>query len=116
MRTDAQCDELFVYGSLMEPDLRRRLLGREVSAQRAYLRDFEHRRADYFYVVRQPGATVEGLVLGALSPGEFSALDRYEEVPRLYTREQLAIHSVDGRPRRAWIYLPTSLLLARTLA
>jgi gamma-glutamylcyclotransferase (GGCT)/AIG2-like uncharacterized protein YtfP len=103
--------DLFVYGSLMEPGLRRRLIGREVIAERAYLRDFERRHGLYFYVVPKAGATVEGQVLRALSPKELCSLDHYENVPRLYTRQQLTIHGIDNRARLAWIYLPTRLLL-----
>lgn len=116
MHKSGASGSLFVYGSLMQPDLRRRLLGREVAAQPAYLRDFERRRGRYFYVERKPGTVVEGHILSPLTADELCALDRYEEAPRLYTRRRLTVHERDGRARRAWVYLPTRLLLDRTVA
>jgi len=107
---------LFVYGSLMEPELRRRLLGRQVSAEPGYLHGFERRHGRYFYLARKAGGVVAGQILSALSAQELETLDRYEEVPRLYTRRRVSVLRSDRRPCRAWVYLPAPRLLLKAPA
>jgi gamma-glutamylcyclotransferase (GGCT)/AIG2-like uncharacterized protein YtfP len=103
---------LFVYGSLLDAAHRASLLGREVGGARARLEGYMRLRARYFYIVKQAGAVVEGLVLDDLDERDFALLDRYEDVPRLYTRATLAVAGGDGAELRCWIYLPTAKLLS----
>ncbi|MGO9267582.1 MAG: gamma-glutamylcyclotransferase family protein [Candidatus Binataceae bacterium] len=109
-----RCDEdstLFVYGSLIDEARRMELLGRPVATAPATLRDYALGRARYFYIIRQPDAVITGLLLLDLNARDFIELDRYEELPILYTREKIEVADAAGQPRRCWVYLPT----ARTL-
>jgi len=103
---------LFVYGSLLDAAHRASLLGREVPGALARLAGYERLRGRYFYLVERAGAVVEGLVLEGLNERDFAALDRYEDVPRLYTRAMAVVTRADGTRRRCWVYLPTAKLLA----
>jgi hypothetical protein len=49
-----------------------------------------------------------------LTPLDLQKLDRYEEVPRLYTREKIEVFDQSGNPLRCWIYLPTDLTISGT--
>jgi Gamma-glutamyl cyclotransferase, AIG2-like len=44
-------------------------------------------------------------VLSGLGERDFALLDRYEEVPRLYTRVKVEVASAGGVALRCWIYL-----------
>jgi cation transport regulator ChaC len=102
---------LFVYGSLLDAARRVALLGREVAAVPARLRGYKRRRGRYFYIVERASAETPGLVLSGLGERDFALLDRYEEVPRLYTRVRVEVASAGGVALRCWIYLPTQALL-----
>ena len=99
-------DALFVYGSLLEDATRERILGHRVEVIEARLVGFERRRARYYYIVRAEGAETVGMVLLGLTSEDWRRLDAYEEVPRLYTREEVEVLTSDGR-LRCWVYLPT---------
>ena len=105
---------LFVYGSLLEASLRERLLGRPVRTLPARLPDYERRRGKYFYVVKRVGREVEGLLIFGLDRSDFETLDRYEEVPLLYTRERVEVIAGDGERLRCWLYVPAPRLLAES--
>ena len=102
---------LFVYGSLLDPVRREAIIGRRVDTMPAALRDYELGRARYFYVHRRRGASTAGLLLLNLTPDDFQALDRYEEIPRLYTRDKVEVFDQSGHLLRCWVYLPTALTL-----
>ncbi len=97
---------LFVYGTLMEPRERARLLGREIEASAATLHGFERGHSRHFYVIRKPGAQVAGAILRGLEARDLAILDEYEDVPKLYTREMIEVADAGGRGVRCWIYLP----------
>ncbi|MGA8567906.1 MAG: gamma-glutamylcyclotransferase family protein [Candidatus Binataceae bacterium] len=104
---------LFVYGSLLDAAHRAALLGREVAAAPARLEGYERRRGRYFYIVERAGVGTPGIVLNGLSERDFAMLDRYEEVPRLYTRVKIEVADAgSGAALRCWVYLPTPALLA----
>jgi gamma-glutamylcyclotransferase (GGCT)/AIG2-like uncharacterized protein YtfP len=100
-------DRLFVYGTLVDPSRRHRLLGRETKAEPARLHGYERRRGRYYFITPRPGATVEGAILHRLNSRDFAIIDEYEEVPRLYTRERVIARDRDGGGVKCWIYLPT---------
>jgi gamma-glutamylcyclotransferase (GGCT)/AIG2-like uncharacterized protein YtfP len=102
---------LFVYGSLVDVAHREALLGREVAAAPARLAGYERRRGRYFYIVACAGAETPGLVLSGLGESDFAVLDRYEEVPRLYTRIKVEVADAAGAALRCWVYIPTPALL-----
>ncbi|MGZ6242602.1 MAG: gamma-glutamylcyclotransferase family protein [Candidatus Binataceae bacterium] len=97
---------LFVYGSLLDEAHRTALLGREVACAPARLGGYERRRGRYFYIVARAGVEVAGVVLNGLGERDFTVLDRYEEVPRLYTRVKIEVAAAGGVALRCWVYLP----------
>jgi len=75
----------------------------------AMLHDYEVGRAHYFHIRKRPGFNTAGSLLLNLTTRDFQALDRYEEIPRLYTREKVEVFDERGNPIRCWVYLPTAL-------
>lgn len=104
--------DLFVYGSLLDAARRIALLGREVASAPARFEGYERRRGRYFYIVERMGVETSGLVLSGLGERDFAVLDRYEEVPHLYTRVKVEVKSAKDAALRCWVYLPTPSLLA----
>ena len=104
---------LFVYGSLIDPAERQRLLTRPIEAIPARLPGYVRGHRRYYFVAKQADAVTEGAILEGLSACDLAILDRYEEVPTLYTRERIEVVAVDGRNIECWIYLPTGWARAR---
>jgi gamma-glutamylcyclotransferase (GGCT)/AIG2-like uncharacterized protein YtfP len=98
---------LFVYGSLMDPAARIRLLARVVEAVPARLPGYERGQKRYYFVAKRAGAITDGAILEGLQSRDFEVLDAYEDVPTLYTRERIEVLTLDGRRLECWIYLPT---------
>ena len=111
MDKPAAATTLFVYGSLLDPIRREKIIGRPVEAMPAMLHDYEVGRAHYFHIRKRPGFNTAGSLLLNLTPRDFQALDRYEEIPRLYTREKVEVFDEGGNPIKCWVYLPTALTL-----
>jgi gamma-glutamylcyclotransferase (GGCT)/AIG2-like uncharacterized protein YtfP len=103
---------LFVYGSLLDPARRQEIIGHRVETTPAILHDYQVGRSRYFYITKHPGISTSGLLLLNLTSTDLQRLDRYEEIPRLYTREKVAVLSLSGDRLECWIYLPTALTLA----
>jgi len=99
---------LFVYGALMNPAERLRLLGRPTDASPARLADYTRGRKRYYFVAKQAGAATDGAILDGLTAHDLAILDEYEVVPTLYTRERIEVLTADGRKIECWIYLPTN--------
>jgi gamma-glutamylcyclotransferase (GGCT)/AIG2-like uncharacterized protein YtfP len=99
--------QLFVYGLLLDPAERVRLLGHPVDTESARLEGYERGRRRYYFVTPREGTDVNGEVLSGLDERDFSILDEFEEVPRLYTRDRVDVVISKGRRVRCWIYLPT---------
>ena len=102
---------LFAYGSLLDPVRREKIIERRIDTIPATLPDYELGRAHYFYICKHPGISTAGLLLLNLTQRDFQVLDRYEEIPRLYTREKVEVFDQSGYPVRCWVYLPTALVL-----
>jgi gamma-glutamylcyclotransferase (GGCT)/AIG2-like uncharacterized protein YtfP len=98
---------LFVYGSLIDPAERQRLLGRPIEAIPACLPGYMRGRRRYYFVAKQADTVTEGAILEGLSARDLAILDQYEEVPTLYTRERIEVVATDARKIECWIYLPT---------
>jgi len=100
-----QTYSLFVYGSLLEPALRRRLLAREVAAEVASLtgyRAYFLKNQDYPALRQVAGAVTTGLLIQGLSGDEMRRLDDYEG--ELYTRRKLKVcHGYSSS--WVWVYL-----------
>jgi gamma-glutamylcyclotransferase (GGCT)/AIG2-like uncharacterized protein YtfP len=99
---------LFVYGSLMNPAERLRLLGRPIEASPATLAGYTRGLKKYYFVAKQADAVTDGALLEGLGAQDLAIFDEYEEVPTLYTRERVEVVAADGRRIECWIYLPTS--------
>jgi cation transport regulator ChaC len=99
---------LFVYGSLIDPIHRAEILGHFADGVPAILHGYARGRSRHWYIRRRAGAQTEGLVLTDLDAHDFATLDRYEEVPALYTREQIDVAGTVGALIRCWVYLPTA--------
>ena len=98
---------LFVYGSLLNPAERLRVLGRAVDTVPARLPGYARGRKRYYFVAQRPDAVTDGAILEGLSLRDLAALDEYEQVPTLYTRERIEVIATDGRKINCWTYLPT---------
>ena len=105
---DNEGEILFVYGSLMNPAERLRLLGRPISASPANLPGYARGKRRHFFVAKQAGESTDGALLEGLTARELAILDEYEEVPTLYTRERIAVLASDARKIECWVYLPTN--------
>ena len=99
---------LFVYGSLVDATHRAEVLGHHAEGLPATLHGFERGLSRHWYIRRRDGAETAGLVLIDLGAHDFAILDRYEEVPTLYTREQIEVAGQGGASIRCWVYLPTA--------
>jgi gamma-glutamylcyclotransferase (GGCT)/AIG2-like uncharacterized protein YtfP len=104
---------LFVYGSLMDPAERIRLLARVIEAVPARLAGYERGQKRYYFVAKRAGAITDGAILEGLLSRDFEILDAYEDVPTLYTRERIEVLTLDGRRLECWIYLPTEWARAK---
>jgi gamma-glutamylcyclotransferase (GGCT)/AIG2-like uncharacterized protein YtfP len=98
---------LFVYGSLIDPIHRAKVLGHLADGVPAILHGFVRGRSRYWYIRRREGAETAGLVLSDLDARDFATLDHYEDVPTLYIRDQVEVAAMDGTHIRCWVYLPT---------
>lgn len=98
---------LFVYGSLMDPAERVRLLHRPIEAAPARLVGYQRGQKRYYFVASQADAITDGAILEGLGARDLAILDAYEDVPRLYTRDRIEVLGADGRHIECWIYLPT---------
>jgi gamma-glutamylcyclotransferase (GGCT)/AIG2-like uncharacterized protein YtfP len=105
--TTARDDRLFVYGTLVDPAERARLLGRAIDADDARLAGWARGRRRHYFIARAADGFVEGKILRGLDSRDFAILDEYEEVPRLYTRSRVTIRDHEGRAVECWVYLPT---------
>lgn len=97
--------ELFVYGSLCDEALRRRLLRRDVATQPAYLngyRAFFLTGEPYPALRRFKSAITVGLLLSGLNQIDMRRLDRYEG--SLYQRRKLRI-CTEKSCQRSWVYV-----------
>jgi len=102
---------VFVYGSLLDGARQRQVLGREVRMLPARLKGFERGRGRYFYIVPQREAETSGAILLGLDARDLAALDRYEEVPNLYTREPVTVITEGAGQITCWCYIPTARLV-----
>jgi len=102
---------LFIYGSLLDQRHRETILGRRFRCLTATVQGYRRERIRYYYLRQHPNAETEGQLLLNLTPDDFRVLDRYEEVPVLYTREKLSVTAASGEAIRCWAYMPTARML-----
>lgn len=108
MHRPDEASTLFVYGSLLDAAHREEILGHRVETAPATLAGYERASGRFYFIRKRPGAIASGLLLLKLTRRDFDALDRYEEVPSLYTRDKIEVSMGDGAGEiRCWIYMPT---------
>ena len=104
--------DLFVYGTLRDPQRVAELLGHPCPGEPARLPGYQRHEGRWPYLVR---TDIEGLLLRGLSDEDMAKLDAYEGVDtaliegaqrRLYTRERITVLGPDGRPVPCFVYLP----------
>ncbi|MDA1099941.1 MAG: gamma-glutamylcyclotransferase [Proteobacteria bacterium] len=106
----------FFYGTLMDPDVRRLVLGTEPAGAGIFPASLPGFAVRYVVGERypalqaKPGAAAPGIVITALSPGQARALDRYEG--NGYRRETRLVCLADRRRIAAMVYLPMTHLNA----
>jgi gamma-glutamylcyclotransferase (GGCT)/AIG2-like uncharacterized protein YtfP len=93
---------LFVYGTLMDPPVQRKVFGRTVSGQPDMLTGYENDQIDlgsgvYPIIRRKAGSSVAGLII-TVTPAELKSIDDYEG--SAYRRVKVELTS----GRRAWVY------------
>jgi len=103
---------VFVYGSLLNRRRQREVAGRELRMLAARLPGFERKRGRYFYIVANSSAETSGAILLDLDARDLSTLDRYENVPSLYTREVVTVLTAAGGQISYRCYMPTAWLIA----
>lgn len=93
---DGENHDVFVYGTLRLPAVRRIVIGRRGDARPAILDGYRKRRLN---IEPAEAAYVEGMIL-EVSSEELRRLDRYERLGVRYERVRLALR--DGS--EAWVY------------
>jgi gamma-glutamylcyclotransferase (GGCT)/AIG2-like uncharacterized protein YtfP len=93
---------LFVYGTLLEPEIQREAFGRSTRGEPDLLFGYERKEIflhgeTYPIIMRQAGARVPGRVL-SLTTEELKRLDKYEDP--IYQRIAVTLNS----GRQAWVY------------
>jgi gamma-glutamylcyclotransferase (GGCT)/AIG2-like uncharacterized protein YtfP len=95
-------EHLFVYGTLMDPLVQRRIIGRTTTGKRDTLTGYRKgsiQLGSGVYSIVRPhgGSSVEGVVI-KITPAELRLIDRYES--DAYQRKEVML--VGGQ--RAWVY------------
>lgn len=101
---------VFVYGTLLDEDRVRRIVGRRLPTRPAVLEGY-CRTLDpsIGYPVVHPlaGASVEGKLLEGVDEAALRALDAYEGED--YRRVVVRVQTGDGRSVDAYVYVPAGL-------
>ena len=109
-----QLVSFFFYGTLIDPDVRRLVLGVEslkLNVMSAWLPGFTVRyvlRAKYPALRPKPGARAAGIVITGLTRKQALALDRYEGDG--YRRNIRMVRLADRRQIAAFVYIPLAKL------
>ncbi len=98
-------EALFVYGTLMDPEVWRRVTGRRARGEPARLDGWQARLVrgrPWPGLVEMPGGVVHGLVYRGVTLVMWRRLDRYEGAP--YRRRKVEVRLADGRRQTVWVY------------
>jgi gamma-glutamylcyclotransferase (GGCT)/AIG2-like uncharacterized protein YtfP len=98
--------QLFAYGTLRDPACVERIVGRALPARPARLPGYRREEPPgcHPYVVADPDAAVDGVLLGDVDDTALAALDRYEDEGTLYRRTP-ATALCDGTPVACAVYV-----------
>lgn len=101
--------DVFVYGSLMFPEVIRAVTGVEPEYEEATLEGHARRcvRGERYPAVEAaPGASVSGRVYLGLPVDALAILDEYENVDEgVYVKARLPVRTADGRTLQAQVYV-----------
>jgi gamma-glutamylcyclotransferase (GGCT)/AIG2-like uncharacterized protein YtfP len=106
--------DLFVYGTLMDPDFVRQLTGKGFAIEPAHLPDFRRFQTpgSYPYILPHAGDSVDGVLLRNVDENTLRAFDRYEDEGNLYFRTKV-VALVEGVPRDCEVYVANVSALGR---
>ena len=99
-------EPLFVYGTLLVPEIMQLVTGQRHFYQSACLHDYARytvRGKHYPGITHQPGQQVQGVLYMNVSPAAWQRLDSYED--HFYVREQVEVQIVADEICRAWAYV-----------
>ena len=97
---------LFCYGTLMVPEIMRRVTGGHFEAIEASLDDYGCyivQGQPFPGIVREAGAVTQGLLYAGVGDRFLRRLDRYEG--ELYERVRVCATDAAGRSLQAWAYV-----------
>jgi gamma-glutamylcyclotransferase (GGCT)/AIG2-like uncharacterized protein YtfP len=91
--------DLFVYGTLTDPERVTALTGKQFERVDARLSGFERVNSPlgYPFILPRPGATVQGVLLLNVDPASLVQLDAYEVEGELYRRQTVVVEVADRR-------------------
>lgn len=101
----ALCD-LFVYGTLMAPDVMQRVTGKTFHFVPATLADYARyriKRRVYPAIIACSGGTVDGLLYTGVDDASLRRLDAFES--GIYERRTVSVQRADGEQATAWVYV-----------
>lgn len=99
-------EHLFVYGTLLLPQIMQRVCGRRHFSQPAILSGYARyglRGKSYPGIVAEENATVAGVLYLGLRPAAWRRLDAYEG--DFYVRQRVQVETENGQPLSAWTYV-----------
>jgi gamma-glutamylcyclotransferase (GGCT)/AIG2-like uncharacterized protein YtfP len=97
---------LFCYGTLMFPEVMRRVTGRHFEEAPATLDDYACYAVNghaFPGIVRESGAVTQGLVYEGIGGALLQRLDLYEG--DFYERRRVCVTDTADRPLQAWAYV-----------
>ena len=91
--------DLFVYGTLTDPERIIALTGKQFARVDATLSGFERVNSPlgYPFILPRPGASVRGVLLLDVDPVSLGRLDAYEAEGDLYRRQVVVVEVADGQ-------------------
>jgi gamma-glutamylcyclotransferase (GGCT)/AIG2-like uncharacterized protein YtfP len=102
---------LFVYGTLLDDKIQRRVFGRNPMHEAARLPGWRvvprAVRGKYPGVMRRGNSRLAGALL-RIDRRELLRADEYEDAPRLYRRQRV-MACCGARKTRCWIYVPQKM-------
>ena len=97
---------VFAYGTLLFPEVMRRVIGRNPPSQQATLEGFARfliRGESFPGIVGDPASRTHGLLFAGVRPNELASLDAYEG--DLYVRRQVSVALQGGGAADAVVYV-----------
>jgi len=97
--------KLFVYGTLMKPEVVKRLTGKTPNYEKAFLRGYRKYSTGYIpYIIKNENSKVEGLLITNLDGEDLKEIDRYDGEGYLCTREKVEVVT-ERSNEEAYVYV-----------